>query len=273
METPTPDAPLQIPPALTQTRSDIYVGLVISHALAAQKITDLLEAHYIRPVVLGNGMSIQNAFPDVARVVVIVDLWGLPLAGSSYLDSSAVVIPGAVFLALDKSRSDVEVAYLLRAGFAGFIAHDQAFCLLIAAIRAVAEGQVWASPEVMRIYMNLTSSRAGLQSRGMERLTVRENQILDLLKRRYSNKEMAKLLGLSESTIKFHVSNVLTKLHVNDRRDLKEKGLEIPPPSFLKLERKAPNAIAISERSGDDVINSADSFNDSGPGVRLRGLR
>ena len=270
METPTPKVPPQALPSLKETRSEIYVGLVISHALAAQKITDLLEAHYIRPVVLGNGMSIQNAFPEAARVVVVVDLWGLPLAGSSYLDSSGVVVPGAVFLALDNSRSDIEVAYLLRAGFAGFVAHDQAFCLLISAIRAVAEGQVWASPEVMRIYMNLTSSRTGLRSRGLERLTVRENQILDLLKRRYSNKEMAKLLGLSESTIKFHVSNVLTKLNVNDRRDVKEKGLEIPSPSFLRLEKKAPNTIAMHETPKSGVNpDSLESFNGDGPGMGL----
>jgi DNA-binding NarL/FixJ family response regulator len=161
---------------------------------------------------------------------------------------------------LDKSRTDIEVAYLLRAGFAGFVTHDQAFYMLISAIRAVAEGQVWASPEVVRIYMNLTSSRTGMRSSGSERLTVRENQILDLLKRRYSNKEMASLLGVSESTIKFHVSNVLAKLNVNDRRDLKEREPGIPTPSFLRLVNKVPKSLAIHENS-DSGLNQA--------GVRL----
>jgi DNA-binding NarL/FixJ family response regulator len=260
MEAQTPNAPSKLSPALTDLRSEIYVGIVMSHALAAQKVIDLLEGHYIRPVVLGNGVSIQNAFPEAAKVVVIVDLWGSSLAGSNYLDTSAAVAPDAAFLALDKSRSDIDVAYLLRAGFAGFVAHDQAFYMLISAVRAVAEGQVWASPEVLRIYMNLTSSRAGMRSSGSERLTVRENQILDLLKRRYSNKEMANLLGVSESTIKFHVSNVLAKLNVNDRRDVKEREPGIPTPSFVKLVSKVPRALPIPESSGAGL---------NGPGVRL----
>ena len=127
------------------------------------------------------------------------------------------------FLALDQPSSDVEIAQLLRAGFAGFITYDQSFQFLGAAIKAVAQGQVWASPEVLRIYVDLTSPRNNIRATGIATLTVRENQILDLLRRRYSNKEIANHLGISESTVKFHVSNVLTKLNVNDRRDVKDK--------------------------------------------------
>ena len=71
--------------------------------------------------------------------------------------------------------------------------------------------------------MDLTSKRPAVRESGLGTLTSRENQVLDLLRRRYSNKEMATLLKISESTVKFHVSNVLTKLNVNDRRDLTDK--------------------------------------------------
>jgi DNA-binding CsgD family transcriptional regulator len=75
----------------------------------------------------------------------------------------------------------------------------------------------------LRIYVDLTSARNSIRATGIATLTVRENQILDLLRRRYSNKEIANHFGISESTVKFHVSNVLTKLNVNDRRDVKDK--------------------------------------------------
>lgn len=219
-------------PKPVDVRSEIHVGLVISHELAAHHLLDLIKAHHMFPVMLTEGVKSANVFPSRARVVIIVDLWGLPFPVARYLDSFARTVPGVAFLALDQAGADVEVAHLLRTGFAGFISHDQAPQLVGAAISAVAEGQVWASPEVIRIYMTLTSQRAALRGTGIETLTLREGQVLDLLRRRYSNKEMASLLGISESTVKFHVSNVLTKLSVTDRRDIKGRAPFFPTRLF-----------------------------------------
>jgi DNA-binding NarL/FixJ family response regulator len=88
-----------------------------------------------------------------------------------------------------------------------------------AAIAAIADGGFWASPQVMRSYLDTTASRAGMGHRN-HTLTLRENQVLELLQKRYSNKEVARLLGISESTAKFHVSNVLAKVNVTSRREL-----------------------------------------------------
>jgi DNA-binding NarL/FixJ family response regulator len=211
-------------PNPVDTRSEIFVGLIMSHVLAAHHLVDLIKAHNMLPVMLTDGVKSANVFPPRARVVIVIDLWGLPLPVARYLDAFSEAVPGVAFLALDQPGAEVEVAHLLRTGFAGFISHEQALHLLGSAINAVAEGQVWASPEVIRIYMNLTSQRTAIRGTGIETLTIRENQIVDLLRRRYSNKEMANLLGISESTVKFHVSNVLTKLSVNDRRDVKGKS-------------------------------------------------
>jgi DNA-binding NarL/FixJ family response regulator len=215
-------------PNPVDVRSEIHVGLVMSHVLAAHHLIELIKAHHMFPVILNDGAKSANVFPVWARVVIVIDLWGLPFPVARYLDSFARTVPGVAFLGLDQGGADVEVAHLLRTGFAGFISHDQALHQLGPAINAVAEGQVWASPEVIRIYMNLTSQRAAIRGTGIETLTIRENQVLDLLRRRYSNKEMANLLGISESTVKFHVSNVLTKLSVTDRRDVKGRAPFFP---------------------------------------------
>lgn len=208
-------------PEMAVPELDIHVGLVMSHALAARQMVELVKLENMHPVLL----SVKNAgyFPEGPRVVIIFDLWGLPTPVSEYLNAFSLATPQATFLALDQPSSEVEIAQLLRAGFAGFITHDQALHLLGPAIKAVAVGQVWASPEVLRIYVDLTSPRNNIRATGIATLTVRESQILDLLRRRYSNKEIANHLGISESTVKFHVSNVLTKLNVNDRRDVRDR--------------------------------------------------
>ena len=202
--------------------NQIYAGIIAWHVLAAHHLVELIKANNMSAVILEDGVRSATAFPPHARVVILIDLWGLPLPTSDYLNAFSTALPRCVFLAVDRARNGVDVAQFLRTGFAGFITHDEALDELGAAIRAVAEGRVWTSPEVMRIYLNLTSNRTMERGEGVATLTSRENQILDLLRRRYSNKEMAMLLRICESTVKFHVSNVLMKMNVNDRRDLAE---------------------------------------------------
>jgi len=238
--------PLQ--PNPVDAPSDIYVGLVMSHSLAARHLVEVIKANNMLPVVLDNRSECATAFPPGARVVIIIDLWGPPLPVTDYLDAFTAAVPEGAFLALDGPRDEVEIAHLLRAGFSGFISHDQAIGLLGAAINAVADGQVWATPEVIRIYLDLTSRRSGTRTSGIEVLTVRENQILDLLRRRYSNKEMAKFLGISECTVKFHVSNVLTKLHVSDRRDVMDREQVQPLMVRAPRVKKASRSVTVKSK-------------------------
>jgi two-component system NarL family response regulator len=203
----------------TSTPTPIYVGLVVFHSLAAHHLAELVRFNKMVPVVLTDHVKIAHPFPASPRVVVLIDLWGLPLPLTEYLDGLSAAIPGCAFLALDSAKPEVDVARLLHSGIAGFITHAESSHLLGPAIQAVAEGRVWASREIIRIYVELTSQRSTV-SRGVEMLTARENQVLELLRKRYSNREMARLLRISESTVKFHVSNVLMKLKAHHRRDL-----------------------------------------------------
>lgn len=203
--------------------SQIYVGVFAWHLLAARYLVELVEAnHNMSAVILTDDVKSATPFPAHARVVILIDLWGLPLPTSDYLAVFSAAIPRCAFLAVDRARNVTDVARLLHTGFTGFINHDEAIDGLGTAIQAVAAGYVWTSPEVIRIYLNLTSHGTAARGERAATLTSRENQVLDLLRRRYSNKEMATLLKISESTVKFHVSNVLMKLNVSDRRDLRD---------------------------------------------------
>jgi len=209
----------QLDQAGTSTPTPIHVGLVVFHSLAARHLAEIVRANKMVPVVLTDHEKIAHTFPASQRVVVLIDLWGLPLPLTEYLDALSAAIPGCAFLALDSAKPEIDVARLLHSGIAGFITHAESSQLLGNAIQAVAEGRIWASREIIRIYVELTSQRFTISS-GEEMLTARENQVLELLRKRYSNREMARLLRISESTVKFHVSNVLMKLKAHHRRDL-----------------------------------------------------
>jgi DNA-binding NarL/FixJ family response regulator len=231
-----------------ETIDQISVGIVASHSLVSHYLCDLIKSNNMMPVLLADGTKSGAVFPSHTNTVVLIDLCGLPLPTSEYLNHFRAVISNCSFLALDRGRNEVEVAGFLRAGFSGFISHDDVLCLLGPAINAIAEGRIWTSPEVIRIYMNLTSKL-------IPALTLREHQVVELLRRRYSNKEMASLLRISESTVKFHVSNVLMKLNVSDRRDLTktESGIRhsaLFPAIFPeKFGTPGPSAITVSAAS------------------------
>jgi two-component system, NarL family, response regulator LiaR len=226
----TPPTRLQTPSERNprEASKQICVGIVSAHLLAARYLLEVLKANpNMLPVIMFEGVNSAKVFPARSPIVILIDLWGLPLPTSEYLDTFAGALPGCAFLAVDRDRKETDVAHFLRTGFAGFITHAEVSHLLGPAIHAVAKDRIWISHEVIRIYLQLTSQRTTMRRAGSDTLTVRENQVLDLLRRRCSNKEVADLLGISESTVKFHVSNVLMKLNVNNRWELTE------PESFF----------------------------------------
>lgn len=88
---------------------------------------------------------------------------------------------------------------------------------LIAAVRALSQGLVVGSPELM----------FGGENEPVERgpLTDREAEVLGLLARGLANKQIAAALGISEHTVKFHVSSIYTKLNVTNRAEAVGAGL------------------------------------------------
>ncbi|MEV4511868.1 response regulator transcription factor [Dactylosporangium sp. NPDC049525] len=99
----------------------------------------------------------------------------------------------------------------MRAGAAGYVYKDIDPPALAAAIRAVHAGHVLLHPDVARL---LADSGPPPES---AHLTVREREVLAEVARGRSNREIARVLGLAEKTVKTHVSAILTKLGVQDR--------------------------------------------------------
>jgi DNA-binding NarL/FixJ family response regulator len=97
------------------------------------------------------------------------------------------------------------------------------------AVNAVLEGKFWISHDVLGEYARRTSANHRHRSGNVapdSYLTAREEQIMGLLLKGDSNKEIANALGISERTVKYHVSNILQKSQASSRRDLLDRAVD-----------------------------------------------
>ena len=116
---------------------------------------------------------------------------------------------------------DEYVVGALRAGASGFLAKDVPADDLVAAIRTVAAGEAVVAPRILRRLLDRFAQNlpdpSARPPREIETLTEREREVLVQIARGLSNAEVAKELGVSETTVKTHVGHVLTKLGLRDR--------------------------------------------------------
>lgn len=158
--------------------------------------------------------------PDAEPRLFILDAWSLHDQFTELARILRVRCPGSRFLALiglEKSERD-EMLRLLYAGIDGVVVVAAQWQEeLLAAAKGIVEGKLWFPRQVIAEYVRNTNLLLDRQSRPELSLTARENQILQLMIRRFSNKEISGALGISERTVKFHVSNTLAKLRVQTR--------------------------------------------------------
>lgn len=115
-------------------------------------------------------------------------------------------------IALTSVLEDNAVVGAIRAGAIGYLLKDTEADELVRAIKAAASGQVQLSPKAAERLM-----REIRAPESPEKLTDRETEVLRLLAEGKANKEIARELSISETTVKTHVSNILMKLDVPSR--------------------------------------------------------
>jgi DNA-binding NarL/FixJ family response regulator len=145
---------------------------------------------------------------------------------------------------------DEYVFEALRAGASGFLLKDAPAEQLIDAIRIVARGDSLLAPEVTRRVIDTFVLRSGTTRPGaLARLTPRETEVLGLVARGLSNREIAARLVVSAATAKTHVSNILAKLGLTDRVQAViaayESGLVVPgDPQGIETADQSPGRSA-----------------------------
>jgi DNA-binding NarL/FixJ family response regulator len=114
----------------------------------------------------------------------------------------------------------------IRYGAAGYVLQDASAADVVSAIRAVGRGEAICPPQYTRVLFDYVAVRTSEFSRSRAKsstgLTSREQQLIPLIERGLTNKQIAANLNLSEQTVKNHVHRILTKLGVNDRLEVPE---------------------------------------------------
>ena len=124
---------------------------------------------------------------------------------------------------LTVALDEAQVLEALRLGARGVVLKEAATELLFKAIRTVQAGQYWVGRETVNDVMQLLQDHPGAVRRNAfpaESLSHRERQIAAGVARGESNRELAQLLGLSENTVKHHLTDIFEKLGVSNRAEL-----------------------------------------------------
>jgi len=172
--------------------------------------------------VVGEASTGRQAVELVARHhpdVVLMDIRMPRMDGIEATRRISAEAPDTRVLILTTYDLDEYVFSALQAGASGFVLKDVPPEQLIDAVRVVHAGDALLSPSVTRRLVTEFARRPVLPERpaGLDDLTERELQVLELIGRGLSNREIADRLILGEATIKTHVGRVFAKLGVRDR--------------------------------------------------------
>lgn len=144
--------------------------------------------------------------------VILMDLMMPVMDGVAATAAIKKQNPSIQIIALTSFQEDELVQNALKAGAIGYLMKNVNARELAAAIRAAKDGKMTLSPEAAQALV-----RACQQSQETEVLTEREREVLKLMVEGLNNAEIAERLVVSLSTIKYHISNILMKLGVDNR--------------------------------------------------------
>jgi DNA-binding NarL/FixJ family response regulator len=176
----------------------------------------------------GDGREALALADELQPDVVLMDLKMPVLDGVQATQQLQRYHPGISVLVLSTYADDDWVLNALRAGAAGYLLKDTRRETLIAAIKGTAEGRSYLDPAVAGTVVRQAVAGPSTPTAGsspLEALTDREQQILRLLARGYSNPEIARQLHLARGTVRNYVSAVLQKLGVADRTEAAVEAL------------------------------------------------
>jgi DNA-binding NarL/FixJ family response regulator len=161
--------------------------------------------------------GIRASKPDV----VLVDVHMPGGGGKAVIEAVAETHPDVKFLALSVSDAAEDVISLIRAGARGYVTKTISPDELLDAIRRVNEGDAVFSPRLAGFVLDAFAGEIDVPADPeIDQLTVREKEVLRLIARGYTYKEVAKRLTISVKTVETHVSAVLRKLQLSNRHEL-----------------------------------------------------
>jgi two-component system, NarL family, nitrate/nitrite response regulator NarL len=201
--------------------SAIRVLLVDDHALFRSGVKSLLRRHNDFEVVGESADSLEGVkrARELKPDVILLDLHMPGISGKDavrlFLDES----PETRIIMLTVSEAANDLIDTLRAGASGYLLKNiETETLLDSIRRAVAGDSVVSAEMTTKLVKGLRAAGGGSETaEDKETLSPREHEILGYVAKGASNKEIARALGLAESTVKIHVQHILRKLNLSSR--------------------------------------------------------
>jgi len=157
---------------------------------------------------------------ETAPDVVLLDVHLPGGDGRAVLDACLPQVPGTRFLALSVSDAPEDVVSVVRGGARGYVTKAISGAELRESVQRIADGDAVFSPRLAGFVLDAFAGGAAEQDDEVDRLTPREREVMRLIARGYTYREVASELVLSIKTVETHVSAVLRKLQLSDRREL-----------------------------------------------------
>jgi NarL family two-component system response regulator LiaR len=195
----------------------IRVLIVDDHAIVRQGLKAFLETEEGIEIVgeAANGTEAVQLAATVSPSLILMDLVMPDMHGNSAIAQIERVSPTSRILVLTSFGEDEKLFPAIQAGAAGYLLKDIPPEDLILAIRCVAHGNFLLDGRIANhVLNNLLPIHKKTDS---ALLTAREVEVLNLVAKGYSNKQIALKLTISVRTVKTHVSNILRKFDVTDR--------------------------------------------------------
>jgi NarL family two-component system response regulator LiaR len=208
---------------MTEQTGKLKVLIVDDHQVVRQGLRTFLELHEDIVVVgeAGDGITAVDMVRQLEPDVVLMDLVMPRLDGiAATRELKSKGLPAKV-IALTSFTEDDKVIPAIQAGASSYLLKDVSPDDLVEAIRAVHRGEARLHPDIAHKLMEQVAYQASPASAApIEHLTEREREVVRLVAQGRSNAEIAQALIISDKTVKTHISNVLSKLDLQDRTQL-----------------------------------------------------
>jgi DNA-binding NarL/FixJ family response regulator len=172
----------------------------------------------------GEASDVDSAIQGIRATkpdVVLLDVHMPGGGGKAVIEAVSETHPDVKFLALSVSDAAEDVISLIRAGARGYVTKTIAPDELVDAIKRIDEGDAVFGPRLAGFVLDAFAGEIDIPvDPEIDQLTIREKEVLRLIARGYTYKEVAKRLSISVKTVETHVSAVLRKLQLSNRHQL-----------------------------------------------------
>ena len=203
----------------------IHILIVDDHAVIRAGLRTILKAEPDLEVVgeAADGREALRLAGELRPEIILMDI-SMPAPAGGGIETTRRlrdILPDARVLILTVHEDESLLREAIQAGAAGYIVKRAAEAELVGAIRAVWRGDMYVHPAMTRVLFKDLAGQPTLDKRGSpESLTPRETEVLRLLARGYTNRQIADALNVSVRTVEGHRANLMSKLELHSRVEL-----------------------------------------------------